>query len=230
MTFLRSTSVAVLVAALLGSTAASAADLIIETPAAPVVVDTSGDWEGFYLGLAAGAFWASSNPSGTPVPEEEFFDLETEGATASLYAGYNWQVGDSLVLGLEGEVSWLDLAFDADRGEDPWTYLTADWSAALSARAGFLVTPELLLYGKLGYSWTNFEAGSWRDGPTIEDGTIGAIQVGLGVETKLTENVVLRGEVAYNFASDDVSINYGGSEYVYTPDYGTAKVGISFKF
>lgn len=214
--------------------AANAADIVNETPQPPeaVIIEPVANWSGVYIGVAGGGFWADANSTGQDFPDTESIDFDESGFAASIYGGYNWQV-QSFVFGLEGEVNWLDLDFGADRFQTtgPWTYLSADWSATVSARAGYLFTPEVLAYGKLGYTWTNFEAGSWGGNPAIDDGVVGAVQVGAGIEAMLTSNLILRGEVAYNFAVDDVSIDYGGDDnYVYEPDYGTAKIGIAYKF
>lgn len=236
MTLLRNATIAVVAAIAAYSTGANAADLLVEQDVAPTVVGSTADWEGLYIGAAIGGIWADTAYDGPTInTSAETFDYEANGGLASLYAGYNWQIEDSFVVGVEGEVSWLDLAFDANRITvgvlGPWQYLSADWSGALSVRGGVLLTPDVLVYGKLGYSWTNFEMGSWGGTPVIDEGVVGAVLAGVGTEVKLTENVTLRGELAYNFAQDDVSASYlPDSIYTYTPSYGTAKVGLSFKF
>jgi len=231
----RATYLAAFAIAALGGTATSAADLIVEQPVVPGIVETSSSWEGFYVGASIGGVWADAGYDGPPIDTSaEFFDYEASGFAASLYAGYNWQVSDAFVLGVEGEISWLGLEFDADRLTvgviGPWEYLSADWSGALSVRGGVLVTPDVLLYGKLGYSWTDWQVGPYGGDPVIDDGVIGAVQVGVGAEMKVTDKVTLRGELAYNFSGDDVSAAYGDIVYAYTPSFGTAKVGLSFKF
>ena len=55
-------SVSIVISALVGITAASAADLGSRTYAkAPVVVDSSYNWSGFMLGLNAGGEWSCSD-------------------------------------------------------------------------------------------------------------------------------------------------------------------------
>ena len=61
-------SVSIVISALVGIAAASAADLGPRTyTKAPVVVDASYNWSGFYLGLNAGGEWSRSNTTTTTV-------------------------------------------------------------------------------------------------------------------------------------------------------------------
>src|SRR5262249_36901398 len=95
------------------ATSASAADFPIE-PVAPVPVVVPFSWNGFYLGLNAGAnygqFKLSTQTSPGPIigaANAAFIDsatpftLHPRGVVAGFQLGYNWQLSNNIVLGLE---------------------------------------------------------------------------------------------------------------------------------
>jgi len=216
---------------------ALAADPILPAPVYDPIAEVASDWTGFYIGASLGGVWADANATGEPFVSPETIDETAEGFAAGIYAGYNWQLSDMFVLGVEGEVSWNDIAFSADRPSGEWNYLTSDWSASVAARAGILVTPDVLLYGKLGYAWFNTDMAEgapegWGTNflTGIEDGTIGAVVAGAGIEVAVTETISLRAEALHHFAGDEVSVSYGDIVYSYEPSFTTVKAGISFNF
>jgi outer membrane immunogenic protein len=88
--------------------------------------------------------------------------LDTDGWFGGLQAGYNLQHG-SIVYGIEGDVSWGDISGDgtfiSDDGNNGTTDYTwhikteYDWLATLRGRVGFLIKPNLLIYGTGGVAW-----------------------------------------------------------------------------
>jgi outer membrane immunogenic protein len=148
--------------------AASAADLGRPTPApvytkaSPVVADT---WTGFYLGANAGGVWASdtftaADPLATfgIVPIGIGMSGNKSGFAGGVHAGYNWQVGSSLLLGVEGDFSGADLKISAQQGLAP-----AD-SAATSANAELDVRTMASIRGRAGIIWNDwlfYGTGGW---------------------------------------------------------------------
>jgi outer membrane immunogenic protein len=101
------------VAIALIATSASAADFPVE-PVAPLPVVVPFSWNGFYLGLNAGANFgqfklATQTSPGvllTPanaalIDSATPFTLHPRGAVAGFQLGYNWQLSNNIVLGLE---------------------------------------------------------------------------------------------------------------------------------
>lgn len=107
-------SVAVL--ALSAAGAANAADLPVKAPPPPAPIY---DWTGFYMGLNAGAAWASYDPLTSTTPDGIISGatgrVNAAGANQSIrslgfiggsQAGYNWQWGH-LVTGIEADFDYL---------------------------------------------------------------------------------------------------------------------------
>lgn len=76
------------------------------------------------------------------------------------------------------------------------------WSASLRGRAGYLVTPEALLYGTLGAAWSKINSSVISPG-VVEDSSasIHGVQVGAGVETVVAANWRARLEYLHTFYS-----------------------------
>ena len=106
----------------------------------------AGDWTGAYVGGHAGITAAD-----LPVDYSDgtkWDGLGFRGGEVGAFVGYNWQISRSWVVGLEVDGTWLGLDntdFDGTRNAN------IDWTASITGRAGYLVGPKTLVYGKLGY-------------------------------------------------------------------------------
>lgn len=144
-----------------------AADLAVKAPsyAAPALVST---WTGFYLGANGG--WAQFNGS-----DSGSFGGDSGKATGAVYGGqvgYNHQFG-SFVVGVEGDIDGSSLsksssgdftgagigAFPGCRGICVGNFIPGsqtekfDFLSSARAKAGYLVLPNVLLYGTGGVAW-----------------------------------------------------------------------------
>ena len=168
------------------ATPALAADMApapVYTKAPPPPVVAVYNWTGFYIGANAGYAQGRANtssvfdcPAGGGSCDLNFpqnLAVVSAQGTGSLnkgsfigggQAGYNWQAS-SFVFGLEGDVQGLDYSRSIFTSSGlPGSIATsnvsigakADWLATARARAGFLVTPQLLVYGTGGAAFTTF--------------------------------------------------------------------------
>lgn len=166
--------------AILGISAASAADLPARTyTKAPAVVAPVYNWTGFYVGVNAGGAWGSSDPTTTTIfsPTGYFATtspgaiaiagaqrINSSGFTGGLTAGYNWQASN-FVFGLESDFNYFGLkGSSTGTGIYPCCAPTAftvkssvstDWLITVRPRVGVLVSPGLLLYGTGGLAVGN---------------------------------------------------------------------------
>jgi outer membrane immunogenic protein len=159
------------VAALIVAGPALAADLPLKAPA-PVAAVWS--WSGFYIGGHGGYGWG--HDSFTDINDPFFFGkfpgfaatgFDPKGYLGGVQAGANWQTG-SIVAGLEGDISFTNIKGSSLSVPAPsvTVFNTSTGSAANSgtfdllgsgrARLGYLVTPNVLLYGTGGLAWTRF--------------------------------------------------------------------------
>jgi outer membrane immunogenic protein len=168
----------------------SAADLVAETPPAPVEqVAPVFTWSGPYLGLQGGGAWGSADFSG--VGSENL-----NGGLLGGFVGYNWQLDNNIVLGLEGDASynWNEQSV----GLDDYKF---DTTGSVRARVGYAFD-RALFYGAAG--WTG--AKGHVDTPVGSDSaTFSGWTVGAGLDYAFTDNVFGRVEYRYNdYGSKDL--------------------------
>lgn len=165
-------------AAVLGFTAAQAADIAVRpyTKAPPLTPAYS--WTGFYVGANAGygfgdqtASFVGGDPliraftagtgfgTGTPVPAASY---DLKGITGGAQAGYNFQIAPQWVAGIEADFNGLDFNNTASSsfgfginaaGNTLVATQKADWFGTLRGRIGWLPTDSLLLYGTGGLAY-----------------------------------------------------------------------------
>jgi outer membrane immunogenic protein len=134
--------------------------------------------------------------------------------------GFDYEVAPSFVIGV-----FADWTFGDELGSDHKKYIYDDyfakWSTSIDSmvtvagRAGFAPTPNLLLYGLVGWSWADIDhdfrigcdscSGYFlRNGDTFD---ANGLTVGGGAEYKVTENISIRGEYRFtdldNFNDND---------------------------
>lgn len=178
-------------------------------------------WTGFYLGGTLGYGWGD----GRTIGDAGAFSFDQQGAIGTILAGYNWQLGRS-VFGLEADVGTGQLAA---RTSTAFGTLEHDLHTmgSFRGRAGFLLTPSLLLYGTAGLAWANMDIG-YAGAPQKSD-TFFGYQVGTGAELMMTNNVTLRLEYIYTDLERDRVLHSGQANF-YDPDFHTVRAGIAFKF
>ncbi len=182
------------VAALATSTAAMAADAVYETPAPPEAVEAAPvfSWSGAYVGAHGGYGFGDG----------EFFDGvgsasdDFDGGRFGGFAGYNWGVGNGVILGVEG-----DLNYDWNKNDYGAVEVGGGLNGSVRGRVGYGMD-RALLYAAGGWTATEFsvEGGGVEDSATLNGWTIGA-----GVDYALTDRIFTRVEYRYNdFGSKDI--------------------------
>jgi outer membrane immunogenic protein len=262
--------------ALAGVTLPAAGADLGKAPLAPPPVVVS-DWSGFYLGVGLGARATESDWTTTCLsdlgiiagcPGNAVFasrfttdnpaSFDNTGLRVSGYAGYNWQF-TNMVLGVEADFGWGDNE-ETHRGI-PGTHLVVNtsqdfatikdvWDASIRLRAGYLVTPNALIYVTGGATWIekevtascpsapSFGAGGWC-GFTPNTSTASQTSLGwtagIGGEMKFGTNFIARAEYRYSDYTNDANA-FQFLNGVDTFDFQveqkthTAYVGISYLF
>lgn len=147
-------------ALVLGSTAASAADLPMKTKAPPPIQIY--DWTGFYIGVSGGGSFGQSSHIDQATGLGDTLGYDVRGGLVGGTVGYNWQVS-SFVFGFEGDVSWVGeygSHFDDGLAGNPaYTSFTKEtWLGTARGRLGYAVN-NLLFYGTGGYAGAGVTAG-----------------------------------------------------------------------
>lgn len=120
-------------------------------------------WNGLVIGASLGGTWADQDVSDLYVNAAPGSgNIDSHALTGGVLAGYSMKFS-SIVIGVETDINWTNLdgnAFDANRsvagavlaGGINWSH-SIDSLLSLRARAGFLLLPDLLLYGTGGIAW-----------------------------------------------------------------------------
>ncbi len=200
--------------------AAFAADAVTETEPQPYVDETivSRDWVGAYFGLYGGYDWLKADFSAVPAVA----DLKgVNGLKGGAYLGYNYQIDPNWVAGVEG-LAGLGGGNDSFSGAS----LEKKWEGALRGRLGWSPDQNSLFYGLAGLTGGGFDASS----PTGSDTqTMLGWQIGAGLETFLTENLIGRVEYDYSDYGSE-TFNLGGTATEISPSGHSIKLGVGFKF
>jgi outer membrane immunogenic protein len=215
--------------------AAVAADMPVKAPP-PVVVNT---WTGYYVGVDAGGIYGShendyfSQSPGFGAGGATTYDQTSLGndshwgAIGGIYAGYNWAVTPSWVVGVEGDFSKTSLGNTAVNSTltsggvlvpSPCTTAGAggsptcngvmmsdnlSWIATVRGRLGFTMG-SMMLYGTAGGAFVNEE----HSGQVIPTG-VGATNVGGRV-----------GSIAYSQSANNTGwVAGGGIELMATANW-----------
>lgn len=210
-------------AAILGlGSAAFAADLIVDAPAAPAtVLSSSTDWSGFYVGVHGGYGAGVLNLSAPGFIDADDEDEDVDGFFGGVQLGYNFQ-SDALLFGVQTDLSLSGIASDEDGGgEDD----TIDWLGSTTGRVGFVADSFVpYLKGGIAYAGGTGHALDEEDSQTHIGWTVGA-----GLEVAIADNISVFGEYDY--------YDFGEATYDFTPfdadvtsTLNTVKVGLNVGF
>jgi outer membrane immunogenic protein len=193
---------------------------------------------------------------------ENFDSVSVKGGP---FVGYNFQIGSQWVVGVEGDWQYGENrrtntgipgaenpAVAGSPGLDSST-VREDWDASIRARAGFLVMPNLLVFGTGGAAFTHVSATAlcgtafpigWCVGidpffgiPQTSSATRVGWTVGGGLEYMIAPNWLIRAEYRYadygSFSSTFFSGVLGNEDAISFNTRlrsNTASVGLSYKF
>jgi outer membrane immunogenic protein len=198
---------------------------------------SSPSWTGFYSGLSFGERWDRADwttngfiipglPGVSPIFPDTIASFGTAPARIGGYFGYNYQI-NPWVVGLEGDIgdrlgrgksivgipgTGIGLALLAGNNTSQTT-VDPTWDASIRARAGYLIAPNVLLYGTGGAAFQHIGetifcsaeipasggcglAGSPNVTSSVETTLVGWT-VGGGIEAALTGQWLLRLDYRY---------------------------------
>lgn len=214
------------------------ATALVALAATPAMAKSA--FDGPYVGVAAGYTWFNPDAR-TTTPNtglNERVDESVDGLTGVAFLGYG-QTFDNFYLGGEAELGWSDLDKTVRVGTNPYTY-ESGLTYGLSARVGYVVTPDTLLYGRVGWQRTELDVkGQLNNVVTIggfiprvnESKDIDAWRLGAGVEHVIGPNLLARAEYVYtNY--EDVTLRYTGNVATQklNPDEHAVRVGVAYRF
>jgi outer membrane immunogenic protein len=225
-----------------GVTSAVAADLAPQSvePVVPVALPFS--WTGFYVGAQAGYAWGDSKASYPIAGPAGFLDLDPDGGFGGVYAGYNYEFSNGLVVGLEGDVNYGSVT-----GKDIYHVVGGGVLAGDNGKG------KLSWFGsaraRIGYAWDRFlpyiaggvAVGDYKN--TLFAGTNSTFNgsysntqtgwtVGAGLEYAVTDNIIARIEYRYTDYGSESDTAATQPLSIHTTDLKTndVRIGVSYKF
>lgn len=165
------------------SSAAMAADAIVDVEPAPVVEEVVvGDWTGFYAGIQLGgafgesgeldidpftpalqtAFSPGTNAAGVFIGDAGFDEDFNEGFVGGVHVGYDHQFSNNVLVGAILDVSYYDISDEQiGRSRTPATYTIErelDYLVTARARLGYVFHPRVMGYvtGGLAFGEVDF--------------------------------------------------------------------------
>lgn len=183
-------------------------------------------WTGFYAGGTFGSAWEKNNATWRPLPSPTYFGADQvtrnnrgQGALGGILAGFNYQLMRTSIVGVEGDWSWSNITgsfisapWTIDNAVDsPASYTsmksTLHWIPSLRGRIGYLVFPQVMIFGAAGVAWANstytannsngFEDALFYTTNTSFSKTSIGYTVGGGIEWAIVSNFFVRAEYLY---------------------------------
>lgn len=216
-------SVAV-VAFLAATPLTQAADQVIAPP------EVSGpSWTGFYVGVHGGVAFGDMGYTQLPaLPGERplHYRIGSEDFAYGVHGGFDYQFNNRWVAGFELGYTQISADYSPNIAGGPGTLVKASSLYSISGRAGYLLTPDTLIYGRLGYAGIKLEAEEGFTGTASK--TVGTAQFGVGAETFLWGNLTGRIEANYYHGLSDFTLEADGE--VFKPRYLLVTAGLSYRF
>jgi outer membrane immunogenic protein len=175
------------------------------------------NWNGFYAGVVAGGVVSSIQAKGTDgggLPGDELGNNGT-GFSAGAQAGWNWMIAPRVVVGVEGDFSWLGVDHTSfnynnfNNGADAILGVDTSWFATARGRLAYNTGPALL-YVTGGGAWVkvkNFFQGEVSAVTTSK--TLSGWAAGGGIETTLWGNWSSKNEYLYVDVGDGDLLSSG---------------------
>lgn len=216
----------------MGTGAAVAADALAPVEAAPAF-----SWTGGYIGVQAGYGWGDGRSEFT---NGDYGVTDPDGFLGGAYIGYNQQLANNVVLGVEADFAWAGMNadgrnFHANGDPFPDTNIAThklDWSGAVRARLGYAFD-RFLPYVAAGVAFgdVTFRDRGELSGEYVDDSnTHVGWTIGAGAEYAFTDRITLRGEYRYSdFGSEKfpAGVALAGTTKLETHDI---RFGLAYRF
>jgi outer membrane immunogenic protein len=218
-----------LAAVLTASATASSPALSADLPPAPLPpiygepLPPQNVFEGWWLGGTLGGAAVSYDFS----PDSG--QIDSNGIVGGVVGGWSWQSGP-VVLGVEGDILAADVSGSRHfNGGANQANPSIDTMADLRLRAGYAVTPRVLLFGTFGGAWANADLPVNGFGGGSGSADFFGWSVGGGAEVALNPHWSARFD--YQFTNfDSEKVNYPGGSVTYDPDANTYRGSIIYRF
>lgn len=195
---------------------AFAADAIesVPEPETPTYEEPAANWSGGYAGAQVGYGFAGRATDGNN-------RIGTDGVTGGVFAGYNHQLENGVVLGAEGDVGYSGV-----KGSNAGTSVKSGVEGSLRGRVGYAVTPDVLPYVTAGGAAKSAKV---SDATGSDRNAVLGWTAGAGVDVKATEKVFVRGEYRYTDYGNEEFNTGAGDRKIRLKD-NRVQLGVGVKF
>lgn len=203
----------------------------------PPPPEMRGSWTGPYVGAFVMGVGVESRYDATcNDPDDCLIDPEMSGFTwgGGLLAGFNYDLGNGFLLGVEGDYGWAGKVDNDDPGEA--TEMKMKDIATLRARAGYIFNDDTLFYATGGAAWikTTFggEVGAIPNREFIDDTQwVSGWTVGGGIEHAFSESVHARLEYLYlDMQDQEYDLDVGTVDLEFDGGVHLIRAGLTFNF
>ena len=157
--------------------------IVVACFSAPASAAPAYNWTGFYAGVEGGGGWGRIGLDASFVD-----DAKLSGVLGGVQAGYNQQFGN-WVVGVGADINAANIRGSMNWGAEIYSG-KINYFGAIEGRGGYLLKPDLLIYGTFGGAFANVTAKvdaaplSFEDKQTMTGWTVGA-----GIEYAVTPNI-----------------------------------------
>ena len=214
---------------------AFSADMPVKAPAPGSVVAAPLNWSGCYIGLHGGYGTADAKDlTSTPSPR----NLDPDGYFAGGQVGCNWQWQSQWVFGVEADIAGANISETKSftGGASPTIEEKIDQLATIRARAGFLMTPNNLLYVTGGWGWADTSrhtrlAGLGGNPFQTQGESFDGWVLGAGWEHMINQNWTVKVEyLHYDLGSGTYNFTFGAGPNKVDLSLDTIKFGVNYKW
>ena len=186
-------------------------------------------WSGFFIGIHGGGAFGNMGYDQLPVLPGDAtvsYNFGAEDFAYGVHGGFDYQFSSRWVAGFELDYTRIDADYSPFSSGGFGTLVKADSIYSASGRLGYLITPQTLIYGRLGYAGIKLEAEEGFAGTASK--TVGAVEIGVGAETFLVGNLTARVEANYYQATKKFTLETDAESF--DPHYLLVTAGLSYRF
>jgi len=168
-------------------------------------------WEGAYAGLQIARTGHIPRGFNTSAPATNYTGTQADAENIALFAGYNWDVARSFVVGIEADVTFGELTGQGPLNTNPTTIFSHNFSnvKSLRGRVGF-DAGRILPFVSFGVTRVDFEHGA-KDtalpfiNPPLANARLTGKTLGMGADFTVGSQGFLRIEVSQTvFANESL--------------------------
>lgn len=198
-------------------------------------------WGGLYFGGTIGYGWGSSetyynNTARTYSPDDDhpWTSNDPSGALAGVTVGYNHQINDKWVAGVEGDLSIADITGSDNMNWGDGHHWQTGWGslATLRARVGYEYDPRTLIYATAGIAGVDsreYNIGDNADQSSDNSGWKTGWALGFGVERAFSDRLTGKIEYLHVGLPDNQGQGENDGGYTYVNDLDLLRVGVNYK-